>query len=87
MEKETLKALGNIEIVIPAKKVLDAIEKSANACAIREITPERLRILGLVIKAQNSLIRAFGEKRGYFRLVTDYRGKVKFFERYHKKKR
>lgn len=84
--KETLKVLGDIEIVIPSKKVYDAIEKSANACAVKEITPERLKILGLVIKAQNSLIRAFGEKRGYFRLVTDYKGRVKFFEKYHKKR-
>jgi len=85
MKKETLKSLQDIELIIPAEKVYQALLKSVDGDKVKEFTPERFKELKLLCALQNSLISAFREKKGYFKLIADYRGRVKFFEAYHKK--
>lgn len=85
MATETLKSLEDIELVIPAKKVYDALVKSVGGEDIQEFTAQRAKEMKVLLGLQNSLISAFREKKGYFKLVADYKGRVKFFEGYHKK--
>ena len=87
MTKETLKSLNDIELVIPAKKVYDALIQSIGGVDIKDFDEQRAREMKTLLGFQNSLINAFKEKKGYFKLVTDVRGKVKYFEKLGKKKK
>lgn len=87
MAKETLKQLEDIELVIPAKKVYDALSNSVGGEAIKNFDDQRAREMKMLLGFQNSLINAFREKKGYFKLIADYKGRVKFFEKYYKSKK
>ena len=69
MAKEDLKNLEKMELVLPAKDLFNAVTVSADALTTQPITPERAKVLKLVLGFLNSYIRAFGTKARYFKLI------------------
>ena len=87
MVRETLQNLEDIELVIPAKKVYDALLESVGGNEIKEFNEQRFKEMKILLGFQNSLVNAFHEKKGYFKLVADYKGRVKYFEKLNKGKK
>lgn len=65
---ETKEDLKNLDIVLPAKKIYDTLVESAEANIKSEITPDRVKVLRLVLGFQNSFINSFKSKISFFRL-------------------
>ena len=84
MAKETLKSLEEIELVIPAKQIYDALIESIEGKKIIAMDEKRAKEMKLLLGYQNSLINAFKEKKGYFRLIINIDAKVKEIKRLSK---
>jgi len=87
MAKETLKSLEDIELVIPAKQVYDALVQSIGGTKIVQFDEARAKEMKTLLGFQNSLIKAFQEKKGYFKLVLNIDAKVKAIKKLSKKSR
>ena len=71
MEKRTedLKNLEKLELVYPAKDLLDAVTTAADALSKEPLDRERAKNLRLVLGFLNAYIRAFNTKMGYIKLT------------------
>lgn len=71
MEKRTedLKSLEKLELIYPAKDLLDAITVAADALSKEPLDKERAKNLRLVLGFLNAYIRAFNTKVGYIKLT------------------
>ena len=67
--KENLKELEKVELVYPAKDLLDAVTASADALSKEPLDKERAKNLRLVLGFLNAYIRAFNTKMGYIKLT------------------
>jgi len=68
-KKETLENLGEFELVIPAKQILNAIINSPKFLDAKAIDEKRAKELKIAISAQNAYVKAFHTKTGYFKLT------------------
>ncbi len=71
MEKRTedIKNLKKLELVYPAKDLLDAVTAAADALSKEPLDKERAKNLRLVLGFLNAYIRAFNTKMGYIKLT------------------
>lgn len=65
---ETKENLKDLDLVFPAKKLYDTLVESAEADKTSDITPDRVKILRLVLGFQNSVINSLKAKTGFFKL-------------------
>ena len=84
VQKEDIKSLGQLEVVVPAKGLLDAIIDSADALAKQPIDEERARNLKLVLGFLNAFTRAYSVKMSYFKL-TGVTQKIQSASKYSKR--
>ena len=68
-KKETSKTVDGVNLVFPAKELLDAIIDSADALARQPLTEQRITNLKLVLGFINACIGSYRPKVNYFRLV------------------
>ena len=70
MPKEnTPKELSQFELIIPAKKFLDAMVSSTQAFNKQKMTEKRLKEMKLTLGAINAYVKSFQTKVGYFKIV------------------
>lgn len=83
---EGAKELGEFEIVVPAKSLLDSITISTKANDSKvKMNEGRLKEMKLVLGYLNAYIKAFGTKTSYFKLIG-ISSKIKAFKKTQRRK-
>lgn len=66
---ETKKSLEQFDLVLPAKKLLDAVTFSTDALSKKPMNEERYKNMKLTLGFMNAYIKSFHTKVSYFKLV------------------